>query len=139
MGGTRTTVVRLPASLSSDPSLTTTGTCGSSGIRALHADDANGGSSRFAGAGNISSARNLDVDKVGAADSLLAVVVMVMVIIVVERIKIKRSRSEEVGGGQLKWAVDKSKGNVRAMSPQLEGNRNPYSNDKSKKIAGATG
>jgi hypothetical protein len=32
---------------------------------------------------------------------------MVMVIIVEERIK--RSRCEEVDGGQLKWAVDKSK------------------------------
>jgi hypothetical protein len=94
----------LPASLSSDSlyygllTRTITGTCGSSGIRVLHADDANGGSCGFAQAGNTSSARNLDVDKVGAADSLLAVVVMVMVIIVVERIKIKRSRREEVDG-----------------------------------------
>jgi energy-converting hydrogenase Eha subunit C len=43
--------------------------------------------------GNTSSVRNLDVDKVGAADSLTGAV-MVMVIIVVERIK--RSRHEEV-------------------------------------------
>jgi hypothetical protein len=84
----------LPASSSSDPSQaptrTTTGTCGSGGIRVLHADDGNQGCG-FAGAGNTSGVRNLDVDKVGAADSLTGAV-MVMMIIVVERIK--RSRRE---------------------------------------------
>ena len=49
---------------------------------------------------------NLDVNKVGAADSLTGAV-MAMVIIVVERIK--RSRRKEVDGGQLKWTVDKSR------------------------------
>jgi hypothetical protein len=67
----------LPASSSSDPSqaprLTTTGTCGSGGIRVLHADDGNQGCG-FAGAGNTSGVRNLDVDKVGAADSLTGAV-----------------------------------------------------------------
>src|SRR6267154_3901390 len=56
--------------------------------------------------GNTSSAWNLDVDKVGAADSLTRLSCMVMVIILIERIK--RSRREEVDGGQLKWVVDKS-------------------------------
>ena len=75
------------------PMRTTTGTCVSGGLRVLHADDGNGGWREFAG------------DKVGAADSFIWAVV-VMVIIVAERIK--RSRREEVVGGQLKWAVDKS-------------------------------
>jgi hypothetical protein len=57
--------------------------------------------------------RNLDVDKAGAADSLTGAV-MVMVIIVVERMK--RSRREKLDRGQLKWAVDKSKRNVKAVS-----------------------
>jgi hypothetical protein len=47
------------------------------------------------GAGNTSSMRNLNVNKVGAAD-LLIWAVMVRVIIVVERIK--HSRWEEVDG-----------------------------------------
>jgi hypothetical protein len=47
------------------PTRTTTGTCGSGGIRARHADDGNGGWYGFAGAGNASSVRNLHVDKVG--------------------------------------------------------------------------
>jgi hypothetical protein len=65
-------------------------TCGSGGIRVLHAGDTKGGWCGFAGAGDISSVRNLDVD-----DSLTgAVMVMVLVIIVVQRIK--RSRREEV-------------------------------------------
>jgi hypothetical protein len=57
---------------------------------------------------------------------------MIMVIIVVERIK--RSRREEVDGSQLKWAVDRSKRNVKGMSRELE-KGNPYSSDKSKKVA----
>jgi hypothetical protein len=65
---------------------------GSGGIRVLHADDGNKGWDGFAGAGNPSSVRNLDVDKVGVADSLTGAVVMA--IMVVERIK--RSRREEV-------------------------------------------
>jgi hypothetical protein len=70
---------------------TTTGTCGSGGIRVLllrllHADNGNGGWRGVTGAGNTSSVRNLDVDKVGA---VMGHGVM-MVIIVVERIK--RSR-----------------------------------------------
>jgi hypothetical protein len=68
------------------PMRTTTSTCGSGAIRVLHPDDANGGWCRFAGAGNTSSVRNLDIDKVGA--------VIIMVIIVVERTKL--SRREEV-------------------------------------------
>jgi hypothetical protein len=48
-------------------------------------------------------------------------------IIIVERIK--RSRREEVDGGQLKWAVDKSKRNMKAMSRQFE-EGNPYSSDR---------
>ena len=52
-----------------------------------------------------------------------------MVIVIIEIIK--RSRCEEVDGGQLKWAVDKSKRNVKAMSRQLD-EGNPYSSDKSK-------
>ena len=71
--------------------------------------------------------RNIDVDKVVAAYSLTGAV-MVMVIIVVERIK--RSRCEEVDGGQLKWVVDKSKRNVKATSRQRV-NLNEYSSDKS--------
>jgi hypothetical protein len=87
----------LPASSSSDPSRAPDAhhhcTCGSGGVRVLHGDD--GGWFRFAGAGHTSSVRNLDVDKVGAADSLTRAV-MVMVIIVVERVK--RPRHEEVDG-----------------------------------------
>ena len=100
------------------PTRTTTGTRGSGGILVLHVDDGNGRWCEFAGAGNTCSVRNLDVDKVGAADSLTGAV-MAMVIVVVERIK--RSRREDVDGGQLKWAVDKSKRNMKAMSHQLEG------------------
>ena len=73
------------------PMRTTTGTCGSGGILVLHVDDGNGWWCGFTAAGNTSSVRNLDIDKVGA--------VMVMVIIVVERVK--RSRCEEVDEGQL--------------------------------------
>ena len=65
----------------------------------MHDDDGGG----FARAGNSSSLRNLDVSKVGA--------VMVMVIIVIKRIR--RSRCEEVHGGRFKWAINKSKRNVR--------------------------
>ena len=107
--------------MSSDPSRAPdahhTGTCGKGGIRALHADNGKGGWHRFAGAGDGSSVRNLDVDKVGAADSLTGAVV-IMVTIVIERIK--RPRREEVDGGQLKWDVDKSKKkkNVKGMSRQ---------------------
>ena len=85
------------------PTRTTTGTWGRGGIRALHADDGNGGWYGFAGAGNASGVQNLYVDKVGAADSLTGAAV-ITVIMVVERIK--RSRREEVDGGQLKWDVD---------------------------------
>ncbi|KAN0115722.1 hypothetical protein V8E52_006668 [Russula decolorans] len=46
----------------------------------------------------------MPVDKVGAADSLTRAVT-IMVIIIVERIK--RSRREEVDGGQLERAVEK--------------------------------
>jgi hypothetical protein len=81
--------------------------------KVLHADDRNEGWRGFAGDGNTGSVRNLDV---GAANSLGAV--MIMVIIVVERIK-RSSRREEVDGSQLKWAVDKSKRNVKGMSCQL--------------------
>jgi hypothetical protein len=93
----------LPASSSSYPSrvpmCTTTGTCGSGGIRVLHAGDAKGGWCEFAGAGNTNSVRNLDVDKVEAADSLTgAVMVMVLVIIVIERIKC--SRCKKVDGNR---------------------------------------
>ena len=84
---------------------TTTCTCGSRGLRVLHADYGNGGWREFAGVGNTSRVCNFDVEKVGAADSFTWAVA-VMVIIVVGRIK--RSRHEEVVGGQLKWAVDKS-------------------------------
>ena len=54
------------------PTHTTTGTYGRGGIRIIHDDDGCG----FAGAGDSSSLRNLDVDKGGA--------VMIMVIIVVK-------------------------------------------------------
>jgi hypothetical protein len=63
---------------------TTTGTCGSGGtrvllLRVLHADGGNRGWCGFTGAGNTSSVRNLDVDKVGVTDSLTgAVMVMVL-------------------------------------------------------------
>jgi hypothetical protein len=108
----------LPASpLSGLPTHTTTCTCG---IRVLHVDDANGSWCGFTGAGNT-SVGNLDVDKVGAADSLTGAV-MVMVIIVIERIKRRR---DVVYGCQLKWAVDKSKRNVKGMSRQLEEGK-PY-------------
>ncbi|KAF8497805.1 hypothetical protein F5888DRAFT_1634238 [Russula emetica] len=50
----------------------------------------------FAGPGNTSSVRNLDVDKAWAVDSLTGAVI-IMVIIVVERMK--RSRREELDGG----------------------------------------
>ena len=66
--------------------------------------------------------------KLWAADSLTGAVV-IMVIIVVERIK--RSRREEVDESQLKWAVDKSKKNVKGMSRQLE-EGNSCSIEKSK-------
>jgi hypothetical protein len=56
------------------PMRTTTRACGIGGIRVLHVDDANEGWCGFAGAGNTSSVRNLDVDKVGAADSLTGAV-----------------------------------------------------------------
>jgi hypothetical protein len=133
MGGTGTTAYphrRRPIDYGL-PTRAATRTCGSGGIRVLHPDDANGGWCGFTGAGNTNSVRNLDVDKVGAADSLTQVV-MVIVIIVVERIK--SSKREEVDAGQLKWAVDKSKRNVKAMRRQLE-EGNPYSSDKSKKVA----
>jgi hypothetical protein len=48
----------------------------------------------------------MPVDKVGAADSLTRAVT-IMVIIIVERIK--RSRREEVDGGQLERAVEKGR------------------------------
>ena len=88
------------------PTHTTTGTYGSGGIQIVHDDDGCG----FAGAGNSSSVRNLEVGKVGA--------VTVMVIIVVNRIK--HSRCEEVYGGQFERAINKSKRNVKATSRQLE-------------------
>jgi hypothetical protein len=68
------------------PTRTRTGMWGNGGIRVLYPEDANGGWCEFAGAGNTSSVWYLDVNKVGAADSLSGVV-MVMVFIVVERIK----------------------------------------------------
>jgi hypothetical protein len=44
------------------------------------------GSCNFVGAGNTSSVQNLDVDKVGVADLLTAVIgLVIMVIIVIER------------------------------------------------------
>ena len=53
------------------PTRGTTGTCGRGDIRVLHADDVSGGAwGGLAGAGNTSIVRNLDVDKVGAANSL---------------------------------------------------------------------
>ena len=73
--------------------------------------------------------RNLDVDKVGAADPLTGTAVA-MVIIVVERIE--RSRREEVDGGQLKWVADKSKRKVNGMSRQLEVT---HTSDESKMVA----
>jgi len=66
----------------------------------------------FAGDGNISNVRNLDIDKVGAADSLTGFVV-VMVIIVIERIKLFKTR------GSVKWVVDRSKRDVKAMSTSM--------------------
>src|SRR6266566_6748338 len=84
------------------PTRTTTCTCGSGGIRVLQTDDGHGGWCRFAGAGNTSGVWNLDVDKVF------------------------KTRGSTVDGGQLKWAVDKSKRNVKVMSRQLE-EGNPYS------------
>jgi hypothetical protein len=73
------------------PTRTTRGTCGSGGIRVLHANDANRGWYEFAGAGNTSSVRNLDVDKVGAADSRAGAVIII-VITFVERIKRQDTR-----------------------------------------------
>src|ERR1700755_1626999 len=47
------------------PMRTTTGTCGSGSIIILHVDDGKGRWCGFAGAGNTSSVRNLEVDIVG--------------------------------------------------------------------------
>ena len=88
------------------PAHTTTSMYGRGGIQIVHDDDGCG----FMRAGNSSSVWNLDVGKVGA--------VMVMVIIVIKRIR--RSRHEEVYGGQFKQAINKSKWNVKAMSRQLD-------------------
>jgi len=65
---------------------------GIGGIPVLHADDRKGGWCGFAGAGNTSSVRNLNVDKVGAAESLTGATMVIK--------RIKRSRHEEVEGGQ---------------------------------------
>ena len=72
MGGTGTTAYphRCRPITNGLPTRTTTGTCDSGSIRVLHADDANEGWCGFAGARNIGSVRDLDVDKVGTADSL---------------------------------------------------------------------
>ena len=72
------------------PTRSTTGTCGSGDIRALHADDVNGGAwCGFAGAGDTSIVQDLDVDNVRIAN-LRTRAVMIMVIILVERIKLLR-------------------------------------------------
>jgi hypothetical protein len=47
-------------------------------------------------------------------------------IIIVERIK--RSRREKVDEGEINWAVDKSKRNMKAMDRQF-GEGNPYSSN----------
>ena len=80
------------------PTRTTTSTCGSGDFRVLrgHADDVNGGGCcGFAGAGYTSSlsVRNLDIDKVGAANSLIGAVMA----IVVERIKVFKTRVTSSG------------------------------------------
>ena len=66
------------------PIRNTIGTSGTGRIRVLHADDENG---RWwcgfaAGAANTSSVRNLDIDKIGAADSLTRAVMIMMIIVV---------------------------------------------------------
>ena len=87
------------------PTRTTTGACGSDGIRVMHADDENGGvGSRELATPAVCGISSLDVDKVGFADSLTGAVIA-MVIIVIERIK--RPRRKKVDGGQLKWAAGK--------------------------------
>ena len=78
------------------PTRTTSSTCGSGNFRVLqaHSDDVNRGACcGFAGAGYTSSVRNLDIDKVGAADSLIAAVMA----IVVERIKLFKTRVTSSG------------------------------------------
>ena len=92
---------------------TSTGTCDSGSIRVLHADDASGELCAFSGARNISSVGNLDVDKVGTADLLTGCHGHGDHC----HRRIKHSRHKEVDGGQIKWAVDKSK---RAISRKFE-------------------
>ena len=78
------------------PTRTTSSTCGSGNFRVLHAhsDDVNGGACcGFAAAGYTSSVRNLDIDKVGAANSLIGAVMA----IVVERIKLFNTRVTSSG------------------------------------------
>ena len=73
-----------------DPSLhltcSTICTCDSGGIQALDVNDENGGWGRLAGAANTNSVRNLDIDKIGAGDSLTGAV-MLVVTVVIERIE----------------------------------------------------
>ncbi len=95
----------------------TTGACGSGGIRVLHAEDENGGWCGFAGAGNTDSVRNFDVGEDGVVDSLTgAVIVMVIIVVKASEFKTRGSRC----WGQLKWAVDKSK---RSDERQIEKGR----------------
>ena len=78
------------------PMRTTTSTCGSGDFRDLHAhaDDVNGGACcGFAGASYTSNVRNLDIDKVGAANSLIGAVMA----IVVDRIKLLKTRVTSSG------------------------------------------
>lgn len=75
---------------------TTTSTYSSGKIRVLHADDADGGWCGFTGAGNTSSVLNLEVEKVGVADSLTRAVIT-MVIIVGEQIKCSSARKQMRG------------------------------------------
>ena len=66
----------------------------------------------FAGACNSNSLWNLDVDKGGAVGLSWSVIIVVK--------RIGGSRREEVYGGQFKWAINKSKRNVKAMGCQRE-------------------
>ena len=96
--GTTTYPNRHPPNHQGLPTRNTTGTCVSDDIQILHADDVNGGESGVGsrGAGDTSSVRNLDIDKVGAADSRTGFVA-VMVIIVIERIKLFKTRGSVRG------------------------------------------
>jgi hypothetical protein len=76
MGGTGTTAYphRCRPIHHGLPTRTTTGTCGSGGIRVLHTtDDANRGWCGFMAAGNTKNVWNLDVDKAGAVMLMLVI------------------------------------------------------------------